>query len=76
MVTVECDSKNYNYIFSVNGRYTTAAHNIEEAKKNILVMIEDRMDAAINKRLDSSLVDRFKIDKFEIDMEGNIVDIG
>lgn len=76
MITVECNSKTYSYTFNIDGSYTTAAHSIEEAKKNILAMIEDGMDAAINKRLDSSLVDRFKIDKFEIDMEGNIVDIG
>lgn len=70
MITVECDSKTYNYTFNIDGSYTTAAHNIEEAKKNVLEMIEDGMNAAINKKLDSSFVDKI------LDMEGNVVDIG
>ena len=56
MITVECDSKTYSYTFNIDGSYITAAHNIEEAKKNVLIMIEDGIDAAINKKLDSSLV--------------------
>lgn len=55
MIKVKCNSKTYNYTFDINGSYTTAAHNIEEAKKNVLEMIEDGMDAAINKKLDESL---------------------
>lgn len=70
MITVECDSKTYNYTFNIDGSYITAAHNIEEAKKRILEMIEDEMNAAINKKLDSSFVDKI------LDMEGNMVDIG
>ena len=57
MITVECNSKTYSYTFNIDGSYTTAAHNIEEAKKNVLIMIEDGIDAAINKKLDSSFVD-------------------
>ena len=74
MITVECNSKTYSYTFNINGSYITAAHNIEEAKKKVLEMIEDGMNAAINKRLDSSFVR--KVDRFELDMEGNMVDIG
>lgn len=46
-------------------------HNIEEAKKNVLIMIEDGIDAAINKKLDSSSF----VEKI-LDMEGDMVDIG
>ena len=70
MITVECNSKTYSYTFNINGSYTTAAHDIEEAKKRILEMIEDGMNAAINKKLDSSFVDKI------LDMEGNMVNIG
>lgn len=75
MITVECNSKTYSYTFNIDGSYTTAAHNIEEAKKNVLRMIEDGIDAAINKKLDSSAFVK-KIDRFELDMEGNMIDIG
>ena len=57
MITVECDSKTYSYTFNIDNSYTTAAHSVEEAKKKILEMIEDEMNAAINKKLDSSFVD-------------------
>lgn len=70
MITVECDSKTYSYTFNIDNSYTVSAHNIEEAKKNVLIMIEDGMDAAINKKLDSSFVDKI------LDMEGNMVNIG
>jgi hypothetical protein len=66
MITVDCNSKTYSYTFNIDGSYTTAAHSIEEAKKNILEMIEDGMNAAINEKLDSSSA-------FVIDMEGNII---
>lgn len=66
MITVECNSKTYSYTFNIDGSYTTAAHNIEEAKKNILAMIEDGMNAAINKKLDSSSA-------FVIDAEGGFI---
>lgn len=74
MITVECNSKAYSYTFNIDGSYTVSAHSIEEAKKNILAMIEDGMNAAINKKLDSSSFVK-KIDRFELDMEGNMIDI-
>ena len=40
--------------FNIDDSYTVSASCVEEAKKNILVMIEDGMNAAINKKLDSS----------------------
>ena len=64
MITVECDSKTYSYTFNIDNSYTVSASCVEEAKKNILRMIEDGMDAAINKKLDSSFVDKI------LDMEG------
>lgn len=70
MITVECNSKTYSYIFNIDGSYTVSASCVEEAKKNVLEMIEDGMNAAINKKLDSSFVDKI------LDMEGNVVDIG
>lgn len=70
MITVECNSKTYSYIFNIDGSYTVSASCVEEAKKRILEMIEDGMNAAINKKLDSSFVDKI------LDMEGNVVDIG
>lgn len=66
MITVECNSKTYSYTFNIDGSYITAAHNIEEAKKRILEMIEDEMNAAINKKLDSSSA-------FVIDAEGGFI---
>lgn len=57
MITVECNSKTYSYTFNIDGSYTVSASCVEEAKKNILEMIEDEMNAAINKKLDSSFVD-------------------
>ena len=57
MITVECNSKTYSYTFNIDDSYTVSASCVEEAKKNVLIMIEDEMDAAINKKLDSSFVD-------------------
>ena len=66
MINVKCNSKTYSYTFDINGSYTTAAHSVEEAKKNVLRMIEDGMDAAVNKKLDESLpLVNVDIDKLE-----------
>lgn len=54
MITAECNSTTYSYTFNIDDSYTVSASCVEEAKKNILVMIEDEMNAAINKKLDSS----------------------
>ena len=47
MITGECNSKTYSYTFNIDGSYTVSAHNVEEAKKSVLAMIENGMDAAI-----------------------------
>lgn len=72
MITVECNSKTYSYTFNIDidGSYTVSASCVEEAKKNILEMIEDEINAAINKKLDSSAF----VEK-NIRMEGNMIDI-
>ena len=74
MVKIDCNSNEYIYKFIIENMFVTTAENIETAKKQVLAMIEEEMDAEINKKLDSSFVR--KVDRFELDMEGNMIDIG
>lgn len=69
MITVECNSKIYSYTFNIDGSYTVSASCVEEAKKRILEMIEDGMNAAINKKLDSSSFVDVDIKQMEKDHE-------
>lgn len=57
MVEMSCDSRTYTYTFKINGSYEASADCVEKAKKRILERIEVEMNAAINKKLDSSLVE-------------------
>ena len=66
MVNVKCNSDDFTYEINIDESYKTAAHNVEAAKKRILEMIADDIDAAVNKKLDvksSSLVDVEQMEK-------------
>lgn len=65
MIEMSCDSKMYSYTLKIDGSYTASASCVEDAKKKILDMIEDGMNAAINKKLDNSSA-------FVIDAEGGL----
>lgn len=65
MIEMTCNSKMYSYTLKIDGSYTASASCVEDAKKRILEMIEDGMNAAINKKLDSSSA-------FVIDAEGGL----
>lgn len=65
MIEMTCDSKMYSYTLKIDGSYTASASCVEDAKKRILEMIEDGMNAAINKKLDNSSA-------FVIDAEGGL----
>lgn len=65
MIEISCDSKTYSYTLKIDGSYTVSASCVEDAKKRILDMIEDGMNAAINKKLDNSSA-------FVIDAEGGL----
>lgn len=65
MIEMNCNSKTYSYTLKIDGSYTVSASCVEDAKKRILEMIEDGMNAAINKKLDNSSA-------FVIDAEGGL----
>lgn len=54
MIDVKCNSDDFVYEININESYKTAAHNVEAAKKRILELIADDIDAAVNKKLDES----------------------